>query len=110
MNTSIAIQETGLWEAWIEFDHLDSNDFGTLYILGEAPINIKSKTSAISKIDGENSSCLVLKMPALPGTGRFKTKEVLYSEKVQKIDQYHAIVVYQGEELITEITDIEVLV
>jgi hypothetical protein len=110
MNTSLAIQETGLWEAWVEFDHLDSNAFGTLYILGEAPVNSKTKNCCITKVDGVDSSFLVLQMPALPDTGRFKTKEVLYSEKVHKIDQYKTIVVYQGEEMITEITDIEVLI
>jgi hypothetical protein len=110
MNATTVIQETGLWEAWIEFDPLNSSSFGTLYILGEAPVNRKSKTPVITRVDGENSSFLVLRLPEVNGPGRFTSKEVLYSESVQQIDQYKTIIVYQGEELIAEITDIEVLV
>jgi hypothetical protein len=110
MNVSAIIQETGLWEAWIEFDPLNSKGFGTLYILGEAPVNRKSKNQGIKKIGVGNTSFLVLSIPEVKGPGRFTNKEVLYYEPIVKIDQYKHIVVYQGEELLAEIHDIEVLI
>src|SRR5688572_27104395 len=111
MNAPTLIQDLELWEAWIEFDHLHSNRFGILYVLGEAPINSKEKiVRMIQTVDESDPGKLILTIPQNHLSGRIKMKEVIYSQPVQRIGHYHTIVVYRGNEILVEINDIEVLV
>ena len=111
MKESIITQDLELWEAWVEFDHLHPSEFGTLYVLGEAPVSIKEKKVNFDRsIDPMDPGRLIITIPDFPPTGRVKMKEVVYSETVKEINTYHSIVVCKGDEILVEITDIEVLI
>jgi hypothetical protein len=111
MNAPTLIQDVELWEAWIEFDHLQSSRFGILYVLGEAPVNSKEKIVRMEKsVDETDPGKLILTIPGNHLAGRVKMKEVIYSEPVSRIGQYHTIVICRGNEVLFELNDIEVLV
>lgn len=111
MNSTIKQLDTELWEAWIEFDHFDPKNFGILYVMGEAPIAFKSNLPCISKSDkSPDEGILVLELPAIKGESRTRIKEVLFSESIGQMQQYHTIMIYRGDDLLIEISDIEVLV
>ena len=111
MNAPTLIQDLELWEAWIEFDHLLTNRFGMLYVLGEAPVNGSEKiVRMIKTVDENDPGKLILTIPGNHLSGKVKMKEVIYSEPVARIGQYHTIVINWGNELFLEINDIEVLV
>ena len=111
MNTPTLTLDLELWEAWIEFDHLHKNRFGILYVLGEAPVNAKEKIVRMVKTTDENDpGKLILTIPDSLQKGRSKVKEVIYSEPVPRIGQYHTIIIYKGNDFLAEISEIEVLV
>lgn len=110
MNQSSITQDLELWEAWVEFDHVHPTRFGTLYLLGEAPVNSKGKVPVISSVDEADPRCLILTIPATETFGRVKMKEVMFAQPVDHINHYRSILVYRGEELLVEIDDIEVLI
>jgi hypothetical protein len=111
MNAPTLIQDLELWEAWIEFDHLHSNRFGILYVLGEAPVNATEKTVRMVKAEDETDpGKLILTIPRNHLPGKVKMKEVIYSEPVSRIGHYHTIVINNGNDFLVEINDIEVLV
>jgi hypothetical protein len=110
MNQSSITQDLELWEAWVEFDHLNPGRFGTLYLLGETPVNSKGKVPLIKSVDESDPRCLILTIPATETFGRVKMKEVIYAEPVNQINNYRSILVYRGDELLVEIDDIEVLI
>jgi hypothetical protein len=110
MNTSTITQDLELWEAWIEFDHLHSSSFGMLYILGEAPVNARKKTTMEKTVDPSDPGRLVLTIPHRQLQGKLRMKEVIFAEPVSRIGQYHSIVIYKGDDFLVEINDIEVLI
>ena len=109
--TSQLIQlETELWEAWIEYEQFNSRQFGTLYIIGEILTDQRSAEPVVKKINRSNGDrLLVLQLPHHP-PGRSRVKEVLYSEPIEQLNQYTAVYIYAGDQLITRFDEIEVLV
>jgi hypothetical protein len=105
---TIQLQDVDLWEAWIEYDQFNPTHFGTLYILGEIMIESGSAGPLITK-GYDSEAQLVLNVPPRPH-GRSRMKEVLYSEPVKSLDQYHTIRIYAGGALIARLDEIEVLV
>jgi hypothetical protein len=104
-------QDIDLWEAWIEYDHVAQNCFGTLYIMGEVVIDKKAAPPFIIKCAQEDEpQILVLKLqtvsPAVPG----KLAEVVYAETLKNIDQYTSIKIYKEQELLAQIDEIEVMI
>jgi hypothetical protein len=104
--------EIGLWEAWIEFDHLTSNYFGMLYVLGEIEVGKKINHPFLLKADDYNDTSreLVLRINPDEISNGNHVQEILYSEPLRSIDQYTSVKVYSEEALIVNLEDIEVLV
>ena len=109
MLSQLKQQDIDLWEAWIEYDQFNPENFGTLYVIGEIMVDHLSAHADIEKNCLADSRQLVLKVPARP-TGRSRTKEILYSEPIQALDQYTAICIYASGELIASFEEIEVFV
>jgi hypothetical protein len=104
-------QDIDLWEAWIEFDAMASNCFGTLYIMGEVVVDKKENHPFIIKcVQNDEPQTLVLKVQTAHSSTAGKVTEVVYAECLKSIDQYTSIKIYKDEELITQIDEIEVLV
>lgn len=108
MFSQLSLQEVGLWEVWIEYDQFHPTQFGTLYVLGEM-ITGAPGSATISRCDGGMEGELMLKLSSSTGH-RNRMKEVLYSEPVKNLDQYHRVSIYANDELIAFFDDIEVLI
>lgn len=104
----INLYETGLWEAWIEYDQYHPNYFGTLYIHGEVH-GAKTCACHFKKIETAEGHCLKLQLPSTPETHR-RTNEVFYSEPIRNLNQYSSIQVFAGNELIACFDEIEVMI
>jgi hypothetical protein len=102
------LQDTGLWEAWIEFDQFNPDHFGVLYVLGEIMISERSGKTLMKKSDHEDG-LLILEVPARPA-GRSRMKEILYSEPVDNLSQYSSVCIYAGTELVARFDEIEIMV
>jgi len=111
MNNNTLLLEIDLWEAWIEFDHEESNSFGTLYILGEVPVSKPSHHPFFIKSTLENDpQTLILYVELSAPISGANEAEVVYSEKLATLNSYNSIKIYRGNDLLTEINDIEVLI
>jgi hypothetical protein len=101
-------EDLDLWEAWIEYDQLDPEHFGTLYVHGEVRSRQKYDP-LLSKIINRPDNKLILHMSSST-TGSNRTKEVFYAEPVKNLNQYTSIFVYANEKLIARFNDIEILI
>lgn len=103
-------QDIGLWEVWIEYDEYDPGHFGTLYIIGEVETDHPSNVKFIKMpVDSEQRS-LVLMIPEQSHAKQNRIKEVLYSEPIASIDQYHSVSIYLGDTLIANFDEIEIMI
>ena len=101
-----------LWDAWIEFDQMHPDHFGTLYITGEVEISKKSK-QPLTIMKEENTAftnTLVLRIQNELTETESVVEEVMYSEPLINLNLYTAILIYSGNELIAVMQDIEILV
>lgn len=99
-----------LWEAWIEYDQFGDRYFGTLYVIGEVASDLKHDDAvqhSMSMVRGRR--VLVLRVPKKTKR-RSRLRELRYSEPIARLDQYDAIYVYAGNELIARFDEIEVMV
>ncbi len=104
-------QDLDLWEAWIEFDPLSPNNFGTLYIAGEVFIDKKAPHPFFIKCAQEDEpQTLILTVQVVASATLARTAEVVYAESLSNIDQYTSIEIYKDGQLLTRIHEIEVLV
>src|SRR5215211_1538442 len=88
-----------LWEVWIEYDQLNPTHFGTLYVLGEI---ITGAGPDLPQIRGKNdTSRNQLILDIAPGSpGRWRTKEVFYSEPIKDLNQYTSVCICSDGEII----------
>jgi hypothetical protein len=104
-------QDIDLWEAWIEFDAMASNCFGTLYIMGEVVVDKKENHPFIIKcVQEDEPQTLILRLQTVYSTAPGKVTEVVYAEALKNIDQYNSIKVYKNHELLAQIDEIEVMI
>lgn len=103
-------QDLGLWEAWIEFDPIHPESFGTLYVVGEVETGLNCSPVVIKCAHSCNPSQLVLHIHA-PAPGKSgNLAEVVYSEPVNGIGQYTVVTVYWGDTVVVQMKDIEVII
>lgn len=98
-----------LWEAWIEFDHLSSDSFGHLYILGEIIGGRQRKKPRLVKRSSEGGK-LVLSLEMDDTTEGSRMIEVVYDELISNLNSYSSVLIYKKDELIAEINEIDVLI
>jgi len=104
-------QDVDLWEAWIEFDQEHPKCFGTLYLIGEVLTSKKYTLPSIIKSVADNDKKqLILTVQTTTSAHPPRLAEVVYSEPLAHIGQYSSILVYQDNELIAHIEEIEVLI
>ena len=104
-------QDLDLWEAWIEFDHLASNRFGTLYVMGEVVADKKEFHPFIIKcVQKDEPQTLVLHVQTSAFATRGKVVEVVHAENLQNIDQFTSVKIYKDGELLACIDEIEVMI
>ena len=109
--THQTIQDTDLWEAWIEFDHISQNRFGILYIMGEILVNKNLPRPTLVKCHlPEEPETLALQIQTSSVPAPRKVAEVVYSENVEAISQYSAVKIFQGEELLLHMEEIEIMI
>lgn len=103
-------QDLDLWEAWIEFDPESPNCFGTLYLHGEVVAGRKDIHPCMIKAGVDTQEQLIVIVQATTSGHPTRMAEVIYSEPLQYIDQYSGILIYQDNELIAQIENLEVLI
>ena len=101
--------EKGLnvWEAWIEYDQLHPEYFGILYVHGELVTDRKCSAPSIKATTEDDQ--LILQM-VKPSSGNYRTKEIVYSQPIKNINEYDSIFVYAGDELITCLDEIQIMI
>lgn len=100
-------QGLNVWEAWIEYDQLHPEYFGMLYVHGEMVTDRKCSASFI-KARTEDDQLIIQLVD--PSTGNYRNREIVYSQPIRNINQYNSIFVYAGDQLITCLEDIEVMI
>jgi hypothetical protein len=99
-------QNVDLWEAWIDLQNANAG-IATLYIIGD--VFTDDRFAQPYFIKKQRAGSKVLELEILPGITNEEgyITEVMYAEELDNIDQYTAIFIYAGDELITRIHDIE---
>jgi hypothetical protein len=111
MITHIKEQEIEIWDAWIEYDPTSAKQFGTIYLMGEIQTTDKANHEFFIKekqAAGQSELVLTINPDSVLGRGRYR--EVIYAEPIRNLNQYRSIRIMAGDELLTVINDIEVLV
>lgn len=103
------LQDTDLWEVWIEFDQSHPEFFGTLYVHGEVTLGKKTRSS-LTRIHSKDENQLNLQLPSRSTATLRHTKEVLYSEPIRNPNQYTSVCIYAGNELIGCFNEIEIMI
>lgn len=105
-------QDLAFWEAWIEFDPLQSNHFGTLYVLGEVVVKKNAARPKLCKSGylTSKSRQLVLEINSWTSSSNGRTREIIYSEPITDITQYTSVAVLANGELIAQLGHIEIVV
>lgn len=111
MEKVITENSIDLWEAWIDMLSPSKNNAYTLYVIGEVyvgdshaePVMIKKK------VQGADDGHLYLEiLPCIAATDGHIV-EIRYAEGIDALGQYNKISICLGEDIITTISDIEVL-
>jgi len=100
-------QGLNVWEAWIEYDQFHPEYFGILYVHGEMVTDRKCSSSFIKARTEDDQ--LIIQLVA-SSSGNYRTREIVYSQPIKNINQLNSIFIYAGEELITCLDDIEVMI
>lgn len=100
-------QNVDLWEAWIDLQTTNSAGTATLYLIGDIfTENIFAKPFFKKREDFIPEVLSLEILPGITSEDGYVT-EIMYSEDLQDIDQYKTIFIYAGNELLTQIQDIE---
>ena len=102
-------QNVDLWEVWVDMQITNHGNAATLYLIGDVFTNDKLMQPYFRKKN--HSDPQVLSLEIFPGVASEEgyLAEVMYSEELQHSDQYSAILIYAGDELVTRIQDIELV-
>lgn len=99
-------QNVDLWEAWID-TQTATNEAATLYLIGDIFTNDRLAKPFFRKRNDTIPETLSLEIiPGITSEDGYLT-EIMYSEELKYVDQYKNIFIYAGNELITQIADIE---
>lgn len=100
-----------LWEAWVDLQCADENSNGTLFVWGELCVgqSLSEPILIKRKVQGANPDHLYLEVvPYIIKRGG-RITETRYSEPLQQVTQYTRVFICAGEEVLTEINEIELL-
>jgi hypothetical protein len=100
-------QNVDLWEAWIDLQTASNGATATLYLIGD--VFTDDRFAPPYFIRREHNNPKILSLEILPGITSEEgyITEVMYAEELSNIDQYTAIFIYSGKEIVTRIYDIE---
>ena len=100
-------QNVDLWEAWIDLQTASNGGVATLYIIGD--VFTDDRFSQPYFIRREHNNPKILSLEILPGITSEEgyLTEIMYAEELNFVNQYTAIFIYSGNELVTRIQDIE---
>jgi hypothetical protein len=101
-------QDIDLWEAWIEMQSSKPADGGTLYIIGDVFMNTDLVQPSFIKRESPGDPH-ALKLEIYPGSTYNETfiTEIMYAEDLDDVNHYNIIEIYEGDELVKTIRDIE---
>ena len=102
------LKETGLWEAWIEFDPLGKS-FGTLHVLGEIEFGSSQKLKLVPAQNSHKSKTLILRFEKLT-PGKTRVKELAFSMPVKNLNDIRRIKILEGDSVFICLDEVEVLV
>lgn len=111
MEHTIIINETlDLWEAWVD---LQSPDTGSamLYVIGDVFVG-RSATNPIlvkKEVQGAQPGHLYLEIMPSIATDQGRLTEISYAEPLSGLNQYKKIHICIGEEVVSEIGEIETI-
>ena len=100
-------QNVDLWEAWIDMQIVANGGTATLNIVGDVYTDDRFAQPYFVKREHNNPKILILEiLPGITSEDGYIT-EIMYAEELNYIDQYSAIFIYAGGELLTTLQDIE---
>ena len=100
-------QNVDLWEAWIDLQTTNNGGTATLYLIGDIfTENVLAKPFFKKREDFIPEVLSLEILPGITSEDGYVT-EIVYSEDLREIDQYKTIFIYAGNELLTQIQDIE---
>jgi hypothetical protein len=100
-----------IWEAWIDVQESGGRQRGTLYIIGDVPVNNHVLRPLLVKKQFNLNGKDELFLEILPGinTEAGKAVEVFYSEELESLDQFKSVTIFAGNKIIAKINEIEIL-
>lgn len=111
MKIIMSKQAIELWEAWVDLQCTDESSNGTLFVWGELCVGNSLSEPVLIKRNVQGSEPTDLYLEVVPYIlkkgGRIT--ETRYSEPLQNVTQYKRILICAGEEVLAEITEIELL-
>jgi len=100
-------QNVDLWEAWIDLQTTTNSGTATLYLIGDIfTENVFAKPFFKKREDYIPDVLSLEIIHGITSEDGYPT-EIMYSEELQEVDQYKTIFIYAGNELLTQIGDIE---
>jgi hypothetical protein len=100
-------QNVDLWEAWIDLQTVTNGNAATLYLIGDVFTDDRFAPPYFIRREHNNPKILALEiLPGITSEDGYIT-EVMYAEELDHLNQYTAIFVYAGGELVARIQDIE---
>lgn len=100
-----------LWEAWVDLQCADDSTKGTLFVWGELCVgqSLSEPILLKRKVQGANPSHLYLEVVPYIVKHGGRVTETRYSEPLENVMQYNRIIICAGEEVLAEISEIELL-
>ena len=105
----VAVCDTiDLWEAWID---LSAGETCVLYVVGEVNTSAGKGVPLLLKktVQGAAATHLLLELVTVGSGTQVRHAEVRYAEPLPTIWKYHKITICAGEDVIANISDIELV-
>ena len=100
-------QNVDLWEAWIDLQTVTNGGAATLYLIGDVFTDDRFAQPYFIRREHNNPRILALEiLPGITSEEGYIT-EVMYAEELDRLNQYTAIFIYAGGELVARINEIE---
>ena len=110
MEKIIISEDLDLWEAWVDLQSPD-NGRAVLYVIGDIFVGKSITNPVLVKKNVQGGAPDHLYLEILPSivTEYGRLTEIFYAERLENIHQYKKVHICVGEEVVSEIADIETI-
>lgn len=102
--------EVDLWESWVDRQIIGLQEVNILYVMGEILADATSGQPVLVKKEHQPTTKeLHLEVKPPQYLNKIVTEEIFYSEIISDLDTYDTVVIYNGNQVIAYIDEIEIL-